>query len=291
MENKNSSFSNFEIELESLPDKSNLSRKNRMRNTINCMLIFFSVLNILNFIIPLIVTGFNEIINFSRLIASLLEIILVFINNKIFKINKVSKKLKIILIILIIIFTSFCICFIIISILIFTGYKLKIDDNVEIDYLIVLGTKIKNNEPGLLLKKRLQKTTEFYTSHKNITLILSGGKTSSNSDLSEAEVMKKYLMSKIDISEEQIIIEDSSKNTIENFKNILKIVGNDKNFGLCTSNSHMYRAFGLAKKLNYINLNPLSAKGSVWTFYRDVISEFYCIIIQYISGKMKFHKF
>ena len=249
------------------------------------------MLNLINFIVLLIVTGFNEIFNWIRLIASCVELILVLINNKIFQINEKSNTLKTILIVCGCLFALFCLFFIIICTLIFTGYNLKIDKNNKIEYLLVLGTKIKNNEPGLLLKKRLEKVFEFYSSNKNISLILSGGKTSSDSDLSEAGVMKKYLIEKYNISEEQIKTEDYSKNTLENLENILKIVGNNKKFGLCTSNSHMYRAFGLAKKLNYVNLFSLSAKGSFWTFYRDVISEFYCIIFQCISGSMKFHKF
>ena len=83
--------------------------------------------------------------------------------------------------------------FIIICGFIFKGYNLYINNDIKIDYLIVLGTKINNDEPGIILKKRLEKTIEFYNEHKNITLILSGGKTS-NSDISEAGVMKKYLL-------------------------------------------------------------------------------------------------
>ena len=264
------------------------SKKDKIRKAINYTLFFFSIFNLLNFIILLIVTGPTEVINWHRLIAAIFEILLIFINNRIFLKKKMSKTLKIILIICGIIFIIYCIFFIIISIFIFTGYNRKIGKNKEIDYLIVLGTKIKNNKPSLLLKKRLKKTIEFYKEHKNITLILSGGKTS-NGNMSEAGVMKKYLLENSNINESQIITEDYSKDTIQNLKNIMKIIGNDKKAGLCTSNSHIYRACGLAKKLNYVNLYPLSAKGSFWTFYRDIINEFYCIVISCISGNMKLY--
>ena len=126
----------------------------------------------------------------------------------------------------------------------------------------------------MILKKRLEKTIEYYNEHKNITLILSGGKTS-NTDISEAGVMKKYLLENSKINESQIITEDYSENTVQNLINILEMIDNNKIFGICTSNSHIYRAYGLAKKLNYINLYPLSAKGSFWTFYEDILREFY----------------
>ena len=185
----------------------------------------------------------------------------------------------------------FCIFFIIICIFIFSGYNLDINGNIQIDYLIVLGTKINNNEPGFILKKRLDKTIEFYNEHKkNITFILSGGKTSNN-NISEASVMKKYLLENSEINESQILTEDYSKNTVQNLKNILEFIDNNKIFGICSSNSHIYRAYGLAKKLNYINLYPLSAKGSFWTFYEDVLREFYCIIVECLLGNMKLYIF
>ena len=228
--------------------------------------------------------------NWLRLIISIIELSLFFLLNKIFNARKISKTVKYVLIICGCVFILFCTFFIIICIFIFTGYNLNIDDNIQIDYLLVLGTKIENNEPGMILEKRLQKTIEFYNSHKYITLILSGGKTS-DCDLSEAEVMKNYLLKHCNINESQIIIEDYSMNTVQNLKNILKIIGNEKKVGLCTSNSHIYRAYGLAKKLNYINIYPLSAKGSFWTFYGDIIREFYCIIFEYFSGNMNLFNF
>lgn len=275
-----------DLEKEIISNNSNISsKKQKIRKVIIFFLLFFSILNLINFIILIIVLGVKDVFAWLRLIVSILELSLVILINKIFKAPKISKKTKIFLIISGCLFAIFCIFFIIICIFIFTGYNLNIDNNIQIEYLLVLGTKIENNQPGIILEKRLEKTVEFYNSHQNITLILSGGKTS-DSDLSEAQVMKNYLLNHSDISESQIITEDDSMNTVENLKNILKIIGNDKKVGLCTSNSHMYRAYGLAKKLNFIYLYPLSAKGYFWTFYGDIIREFYCVIFEYFSGNM-----
>lgn len=280
-----SNLSNLENEI---LENTKKSKKDIISKTINYFLIFFTIFNLINFIILLFITGSKEFSNWIRLIASIIELLLIFLNNKISNINKLSLTLKIVLIICGVLWAIFCIFFVIICIFIFTGYNLEIKKSKQIDYLIVLGTKIKNNEPGILLKKRLEKTIEFYNSHKNITFILSGGKTS-KCDLSEADIMKKYLLKNSDITESQIITENNSMNTIQNLKNILQIMGNDKKYGLCTSNSHIYRAYGMAKKLNYINLTPLSSKGNVWTFYRDVITEFYCIVFECIRGNMKLY--
>lgn len=275
-----------DLEKEIISNNSNISsKKQKIRKVIIFFLLFFSILNLINFIILIIVLGVKDVFAWLRLIVSILELSLVILINKIFKAPKISKKTKIFLIISGCLFAIFCIFFIIICIFIFTGYNLNIDNNIQIEYLLVLGTKIENNQPGIILEKRLEKTVEFYNSHQNITLILSGGKTS-DSDLSEAQVMKNYLLNHSDISESQIITEDDSMNTVENLKNILKIIGNDKKVGLCTSNSHMYRAYGLAKKLNFIYLYPLSAKGYFWTFYGDIMREFYCVIFEYFSGNM-----
>ena len=278
-------FSNLEEEIKPKKTKNKSSKNNiKIKITINIILLFFAILNFVTFIILLISFEENGIFTYFRLIASILEFLLIFINIKIFNIKKITKPLKIIIIICLNLFSLFCIFFIIISSLIFNGYNLSINGNI--DYLLVLGTKISNNEPGIILKKRLEKTIEYYNSNKNITLILSGGKTSKNSNLSEAGVMKKYLLANCVIKEENIITEDYSLNTVENLNNILKIIDKDKKVGLCTSNSHIYRALGLAKKIGYKKIYPLSAKSSFWSFYGDIMREFYCIIFEWLSGDM-----
>lgn len=281
-------LSNLDIEMISKDDKNN-KKGIILKKIINYFLLFFTLFNFLNFIIVLIVLGISDAFNWSRLFISILELFLIILNIKISNKNKISKISRVLLIICGILFFLFCIFFIIISILIFTGYNLEINKNNKIDYLIVLGTKINKDEPGLILKKRLQKTIEYYNGNKNITLILSGGKTS-KANISEASVMKEYLLKNCEINEMQIITEDFSSNTVENFKNILKIIDKNNSFGLCTSNSHIYRAYGLAKKLDFKYLYPLSAKGSFWTFYEDILREFYCIIIECLKGNMKLYK-
>jgi len=279
----NIKFSDLEEEIK--PKKTEKkSSKNKLKIIINIILFVFSIINFVTFIILLTAFEENSIFTYFRLIVSILELLLIFINIKIFNNKKKSKCLKIVLIICLILF---CIFFIIITSFIFSGYNLSINKNI--DYLLVLGTKISNDEPGIILKKRLEKTIEFYNTNKDITLILSGGKTSKNSDLSEAGVMKKYLLKNCDIKEENIITEDYSLNTVENLKNILEIIDKDKYIGLCTSNSHIYRAFGLAKKLGFKNIYPLSAKSSFWSFYGDIMREFYCIIFEWLNGDMNLY--
>ena len=281
----NNRFSDLEEEINQKKSENKINLK--IKKIINIFLLFFSILNFVTFIILLTAFEENGIFTYFRLIASILELLLIFINIKIFNIKKIEKPLKITLIICLCLFAIFCIFFIIIISLIFSGYNLSI--NKSIDYLLVLGTKISNNEPGIILTKRLEKTIEYYRTNKNITLILSGGKTSKNSNLSEAGVMKKYLLENCDIKEENIITEDYSLNTVENLNNILKIIGKDKNVGLCTSNSHIYRAVGLAKKIGYENVYPLSAKSSFWSFYADIMREFYCIIFEWLNGDMNLY--
>jgi len=282
----NIKFSDLEEEIK--PKKTEKkSSKNKLKIIINIILFVFSIINFVTFIILLTAFEENSIFTYFRLIVSILELLLIFINIKIFNNKKKSKCLKIVLIICLILFIIFCIFFIIITSFIFSGYNLSINKNI--DYLLVLGTKISNDEPGIILKKRLEKTIEFYNTNKDITLILSGGKTSKNSDLSEAGVMKKYLLKNCDIKEENIITEDYSLNTVENLKNILEIIDKDKYIGLCTSNSHIYRAFGLAKKLGFKNIYPLSAKSSFWSFYGDIMREFYCIIFEWLNGDMNLY--
>ena len=284
MDNSSSEFPYYE----ELENEKSIFQNDKSRKLINYTLFIFSVINIIIFILLIIVVGFKPLFNYSRIFVAILFILLIQLNNKFYKNKKkISTKLKIVLIIFIVIFILFLIVFIILSNLILTGYNLKISEKNDIDYLIILGNILENNKPGYLLRNRLDKSIEYYNRHKNIKIIVSGGKTSG--DISEAEAMKNYLVENCNITNDQIIIEDESQNTIQNLKNILKKINIDQIFGLCTSNSHIYRSYGLAKSLGYEKLYPLSAKGSILTFLGDIIREVYCIIFEVMIGNMKLY--
>lgn len=85
------------------------------------------------------------------------------------------------------------------------------------DFLLVLGNKCLSSRIPPILAGRLDKTIELYDNFEiKPKIIVSGGR--SNKDVAtEAELMQDYLLEK-GIPLEKIVIEDESRNTIQNLE-------------------------------------------------------------------------
>ena len=74
-------------------------------------------------------------------------------------------------------------------------FNINEDENItnidNIDTIIVLGSRLDGDKVSNTLKLRLDKAIEYYNKHKNINIIVSGGKTN-NLDISEALAMENY---------------------------------------------------------------------------------------------------
>lgn len=122
------------------------------------------------------------------------------------------------------------------------------ENNDIFDYAIVFGNK-KNT-------KRLDKVIELYNKDLIRKIIISGGigYLSLNIIKTEAKFMKEYLLNN-SVKEEDIIIEDKSRDTKENVINTIKILNKDRNINnkkilLISSNYHIKRCYLLFIKLS-----------------------------------------
>ena len=106
---------------------------------------------------------------------------------------------------------------------------------------VILGFRLnKNNKIHPILKKRLDFFIKKYK--KGDTVILSGGNNNKNAH-SQAYTMAKYIKEYIDIEKQHIILENRSKDTIQNIFytfNILK-KRKTKKISLITSIWHLKR--------------------------------------------------
>lgn len=121
--------------------------------------------------------------------------------------------------------------------------KMEVPKNA--DYLIVLGARVKGTVPSLALAARIDRAAEYLKQNKETLIIASGGK-GPGEDISEAESIKRELVSQ-GIDGSRIILEDKSTSTTENIKFSKKLIPNDAESGLIvTNNFHMYRALSMA---------------------------------------------
>ncbi|MBS6445154.1 MAG: YdcF family protein [Ruminococcus sp.] len=155
----------------------------------------------------------------------------------------------------------------------------------EPNNIIVLGCKVKGTKPSLMLKRRLDTAYEYLLENKDVIAIVSGGK-GSDEQISEAQCMKEYLVSK-GISESRIIMEDKSTSTFENFK-FSKDILKERNLPtdtitVVTDGYHQLRASMIAKKLNFKTYS-ISGYTSWYLLPTYFVREWFGVIYQFVFG-------
>ncbi|WP_313771943.1 YdcF family protein [Bacillus bingmayongensis] len=110
--------------------------------------------------------------------------------------------------------------------------------------MIVLGSGLIGDKIPPLLGSRLDKGMgEYMKYNKEPKIIVSGGQ-GPDELVSEASAMKKYLVNK-GVKEEDVLMEDESRNTLQNMmfsKNIMDSIKADHKSIFVTNNYHVFRA-------------------------------------------------
>ena len=121
----------------------------------------------------------------------------------------------------------------------------------DFDYVIIHGAGIKKDGTVTkLLADRCDKAIEIYRKDPTSPYLVPSGGQGSDEVCSEAEAMRKYLVSQ-GIPEDKILLENKSKTTMENVtfsKNLIEKRPGRKYTALVTSNYHIYRAMRYAKR-------------------------------------------
>jgi len=102
--------------------------------------------------------------------------------------------------------------FVILQVLIFGGMIRPAPDHL--DYLIVLGAKVREDDISASLKRRLDKAIRYAQEHPETKLVLSGGQ-GEDEPTTEALAMAEYLLYN-GITPDQMLLETYSTNTTEN---------------------------------------------------------------------------
>lgn len=118
----------------------------------------------------------------------------------------------------------------------------------ETQAIIVLGAQVKENgELSIQLKWRLDKALEVYGQNPQ-TIVVCGAR-GKNEPVSEAQAMRDYLLSN-GISEEDVLMEDSSFNTRQNLMNAKDMLPEGlQRVLIVTSSYHLPRALALASDI------------------------------------------
>lgn len=122
----------------------------------------------------------------------------------------------------------------------------------EPDFLLILGCRVKGDEPEPTLAMRIKKAAEFLSEHKSTIAICCGGIVHPDQTKSEAEAIQDGLV-RAGIEESRILLEDKSTTTKENFSNAKKIIDGMKlqkepKIAFLSSEFHLMRSLYIARR-------------------------------------------
>lgn len=139
-------------------------------------------------------------------------------------------------------------------------------------YVIVLGARVRKDQPTRALRKRLDRALEYAADNPETIFILSGGQ-GPDEGISEALCMYRYMEAK-GIDSSRLRIEDKSTSTRENLRFSAGFLEKEKDMvGIISNNFHIYRAKRLAEQEGYLYINGIPAPSDFWMQPHYVLRE------------------
>lgn len=115
-----------------------------------------------------------------------------------------------------------------------------------LNYIVVLGCALRGSELTPLLRARVDRGIKAHRDNPGSKLIMSGGQ-GGDEIMPESHAMGKYALS-AGVPEEDIILEDKSKNTEENIRFSSALMEKSGRFGIATNSYHVMRSLLIARR-------------------------------------------
>lgn len=243
------------------------------------LLYMFAVFSLIYFAVMTVKLGPGYRFNFVWLLLGLFLIGTAFVLT--FSKQGVSRLPKPVLFLIETIILAGCLLFVVVEGMIIWKGNMLPENNA--DYLVVLGAQVRGTKPSLVLKYRIEKAAEYLKAHPDVKVVASGGK-GADEEISEAEAIERGLIER-GIDQSRIYKEERSTSTKENLefsKQYLDI--EHHNIIIVTSDFHILRAVGIARKAGYRNVEGLAAK-SVWYLVpNNYVREFLALMKDKLVG-------
>ena len=154
-----------------------------------------------------------------------------------------------------------------------------------LDYVIVLGAQVRETGPTVVLRWRLDTAFDYLVANPDTVCIVSGGQ-GENEPRPEADVMRDYLV-EYGIAPERILVENESRNTVENIRNSMKLFDPERDSaGIVTNDFHMFRACAIAKKQGVQNAQGIAAHSLMLFLPNNMLREFAGVMKDTLLGNM-----
>ena len=148
----------------------------------------------------------------------------------------------------------------------------------NLTYIIVLGAAVRGGKPSNPLKARIERAAEYMKENPDTVLIATGG-LGEGDDITEASCIKKELVTTYGIEAERILLEDASRNTKENLKYSLEMIGDESvSVGIVSNGFHEYRAILIAKQVGFTDVHPIPAVTLLPVGIHYTVREFFGVL-------------
>lgn len=153
----------------------------------------------------------------------------------------------------------------------------------NLEYIIVLGAGIRDTEPSNPYRVRIERAGEYLTANPDTMAVLSGGQ-GFDEKISEAECAKRKLIKDYGIDESRLIMEENSRDTEQNLKYSLELIGDPKaSVGIVTNGFHELRAMSIARNVGYENVSSVPATTLFPVGVHYTVREFFGMVEFYIK--------
>lgn len=151
-----------------------------------------------------------------------------------------------------------------------------------LDYVIVLGAKVKPMGPSLSLQNRIDAAVKYLKKNPQTIVIATGGQ-GNDEHISEALAIKKDLINQ-GIDESRIVLEDKSTSTMENFiYSMGKVDLTNKKIAIVTNDFHIFRSVKMARKLG-LDCVGISSPTPRIAILKSYLREYFAITTYYLRG-------
>lgn len=161
--------------------------------------------------------------------------------------------------------------------------KMTAKPQSSLDYVIVLGARVRGDQPTRALRRRLDCALEYAKENPDTVFILSGGQ-GPDEGISEAQCMYNYMEAKgMDTS--RLVKEDRSTTTQENMRFSAAFLDKERDrVGIVSNNFHICRALLLAKSEGYQQICAIAAHSDLWMQPHYVLREICALLVLKIKG-------
>jgi len=160
------------------------------------------------------------------------------------------------------------------------------DPEEKIEYMVVLGAKVREDGPSVSLWDRIYAAADYMKAHPDVICVVSGGQ-GPDEHMTEAQAMFDELV-KLGIDPSRIWLEEKATSTWENLNFSLNLIeektgSRPDKIGVVSSEYHLFRAslFAKANEVDFVGIPAATSRFSqkINHFMREVAGVWHYLIL------------